>query len=163
MLQAGKRLRKATGVMAGTGDRRKSPTLPILPPASRCQRMCCVIAGVSLARRPVAAACDAFCFFWGAGVLWMARSFACGFPGGWVWNRRGGRYRLAGLDVRNVKTQDLTPNTASHRRAPARSLGCSGSGKVDRVPVVRPGVPDQEPSRNRNAGIAPASCPARAP
>ena len=60
MLQAGKRLRKATGVMAGTGDRRKSSTLPILLPDSRCRRMCCVMAGVSLARRPVAAAFDAF-------------------------------------------------------------------------------------------------------
>jgi hypothetical protein len=60
MLQAGKRLRKSTGVMAGTGDRRKSSTLPILLPASRCRRMCCVIAGVSLARRPAAAAFDAF-------------------------------------------------------------------------------------------------------
>ncbi len=82
-----KAAQKSTGMVAGTGDRRKSSTLPILLPDSRCRRMCCVMAGVSLARRPVAAAFGAF----GAGALWMARSCRCGFSGGWVWDRDGPR------------------------------------------------------------------------
>jgi len=110
MLQAGKRLRKSTGVMAGTGDRRKSSTLPILLPASRCRRMCCVIAGVSLARRPAAAAFGAFggwCFVDGEVALEL----------------KLGQSRLAEFDARNVKNQVLTPNTRCLRGLPLRSLG----------------------------------------
>jgi hypothetical protein len=64
----------------------------------------------------------------GAGVLWTARSWRCGFPGGWVWNRRGGQDRWAGHDARNVKNQDLTPSAAK-RCDPIsckHALGCGG-------------------------------------
>ena len=107
MLQVGRRLRKSTGVMAGTGgDRRKSSTLPILLPDSRCRWMCWVMAGVSLARRPAAAAFDAFggwCFV-GGEVL------AVRVSGRLALVSETGQYRLAGHDARNVKNQDLTPN-----------------------------------------------------
>ena len=109
MLQAGKRLRKATGVMAGTGDRRKSSALPFLLPASRCRRMCCVMAGVSLARSPVAAACDAFCFFGGGWCFVDGEVLCVRVAGRLAVELETGRYRWAGLDVRNVKNQDLTP------------------------------------------------------
>ena len=45
------------------------------------------------------------------GVLWMARSFPCGLPGGWPWNRRGANIEWRALDARNVKSQDLAPHT----------------------------------------------------
>ena len=60
-----------------------------------------------LARRPVAAACDAFggwCFVDGEGlavrVSWRLAV-----------ESQTGQYRLARHDARNVKTQDLIPNT----------------------------------------------------
>jgi hypothetical protein len=44
-------------------------------------------------------------------VLWMARSWRCGFSVDWPWNRRWAKIDWRGLDARNVKTQDLTPST----------------------------------------------------
>ena len=137
MLQAGRRLRKSTRVMAGTGDRSKSSTLPILLPDSRCRRMCCVIAGVSLARRPVAAAFDAF-----GGWCFVGGEFlGGGFPGGWPWNWRGGQYRLAGLDARNVKNQDLTPNTRSMKSDGRTLLACERALRLGTLTPMRSKTP----------------------
>jgi hypothetical protein len=67
--------------------------------------MCCVIAGVSLARWPVAAAFDAF----GGWCFVDGEVLAVRVSGRLAAESERGQYRVAGHDARNVKNQDLTP------------------------------------------------------
>jgi hypothetical protein len=59
--------------------------------------------------------------------LWMARSWRCGFPGGWPWKRRWAKIDGRGLDARNGKNHDLTPGTRlaeALRRGTTLTVGC---------------------------------------
>jgi hypothetical protein len=65
------------------------------------------MAGISLARRTVAAAFDAF----GGWCFVDGEVLAVQVAGRLAVESEMGQNRLAGLDARNVKNQDLTPNT----------------------------------------------------
>ena len=54
-------------------------------------------------------------FFLGAGVFWMARSWRVRVSERLAVESEMGQNRLAGLDARNVKNQDLTPHTRLRR------------------------------------------------
>ena len=83
-----------------------------LLPDSRRRRMCCVIAGVSLARRPVAAAIDVFCFFLGAGWCFVdGEVLAMRVFGRLAVESERVQYRLAGARREKCQKSRSDPNT----------------------------------------------------